>query len=183
MAAALPLESVPAEAFDGEGMTATTAHVDAEFGAISETVRFHERHDSADSGVQAAAAAAATGSDAHSRFSRAQWARLRDSLWHRRWLRQYFPEEGVLIRERVREGHVEELYLDLIVVASIAALAHDLRHGYDGITSVQDFGLLFSALYSSWRTLTLLWNAYGIKGVRGRASSCLSPRVWPVHSL
>jgi hypothetical protein len=142
--------------------------LDKEFGAITGTeVRFHERVASSDSEAEVMAVGKETGQPANQRFSKAQWRRLRNHIWHPRWLRQYFPEQGVLVREKdARKPSNEELYLDLILVAAIASLSHQLRHDFHGWSSVENFMLLFAALYSSWRTLMFLWNAFGTKGVR-----------------
>lgn len=142
-----------------------THHLEEEFGALGGTsVRFHERSDSEASSVQARRARAKAGAG-DGRFGRARWARLKDLLWHRRWLRQYFSEEGVLVREHHRRPSNEELFLDLILVAALASLSHELRHNFDGWSSVENFILLFGALYSSWRTIMSLWNSFGTRGV------------------
>jgi low temperature requirement protein LtrA len=55
----------------------------------------------------------------------------------------------------------QELFGDLIVVAAIASLAHQLRYHYDGWPSIEAFTLLFAALHTSWRTVVSLFNSFG----------------------
>lgn len=160
-AAAAPAAAAAAHADHAEKATAA---LEEEFGALDGVVRFHDRSDSEDSEVQARHAHDKAGGGRGGRFSRAQWLRLGDLLWHRRWLRQYFSEEGVLVREHHRRPSMEELFLDLIIVAALASLSHELRHSFDGWPSVEEFILLFGALYSSWRTVIYMWNAFGSKG-------------------
>jgi hypothetical protein len=164
--------------------------VDAEFGAISgAVVEHHDRVDSSDlsdnpeiCGIAAAALAAAAppgsggprplappGAGDHYCSKKAQrrrqWRRLQRRLWHPRWLRQYFREEGVLVREPgLRKIGNEELYLDLIIVANIAALGQDLKKYFKGWHEVETFMLLFGAVYTSWRNVLFLWNMFGTKG-------------------
>jgi hypothetical protein len=143
--------------------------VDAEFGAITgAVVEHHDRVDSDDTSdlpdCSAPAATPCAGSPDRVLHAR-QWQRLRRRLWHRRWLRQYFREEGVLVREPgLRKIGNEELYLDLIIVANIAALGQDLKNSFKGWHEVETFLLLFGAVYTSWRNIAFLWNMFGTKG-------------------
>lgn len=144
-------------------------HVEEEFGAISNTtVQFHEGPVSSAGGSECgdeASGKPCSPRQSHTRVNARQLRRLRRKLFAKRWLRQYFPQQGVLMRENVRKERKEEdLYLDLIVVAAVASLSHELRHHFDGWPSVENFILLFAALYSSWRSLMFLWNGFGTKG-------------------
>lgn len=149
----------------GPGHSQVQDHIEEEFGKLKNTeVQFHSGPaSSADGSVDAETAAACATAVAegraptvcarHDRVNARQLRRLRRKLFAPRWLRQYFPQEGVLRREAVRKERKEEdLYLDLIVVAAIAALSHELRHHFfeDGWASVENFILLFGALYSRY---------------------------------
>lgn len=142
--------------------------LEEEFGVARDDVQYHDRRNSDGSMNEPCALKNDNGDPVictGGPRSAVQWRRLRNRLWHRRWLRQYFSAPKVLVRERQkRQIHNEELYLDLIIVANIAALGHELRETFGGWAAVEKFILLFGAVSASWRTLVLLWNLYGTLG-------------------
>lgn len=143
--------------------------LEEEFGVARDDVQYHDRRRSDESdqpcAVKLDADDGTPGACQASPRSPAQWRRLRKRLWHRRWLRQYFSAPNVLVREREkRRIHNEELYLDLVIVANIAALGHELRETFGGWDAVEKFILLFGPVSASWRTLIILWNLYGTLG-------------------
>jgi low temperature requirement protein LtrA len=134
-----------------------------EFGDLADDVEHYAVHSSSESSVNEISVVAEA--KLLSAFSRSQWARLRRRLWHRRWLRQYFRGEGVLVREEgLRKIGNEELFLDLIIVANIAAIGHELRHTFGGWQEIEHFVLLFGAVYNSWRVILYLFNMFGTQG-------------------
>lgn len=87
---------------------------------------------------------------------------FRRSLFRKRKLMQYFYNDVLFRSKERRQLTREELFLDLVLVASIAALGHHLRVSVTW-HSLQIFILLFSAIYSAWRTTVLLWNFWGLR--------------------
>lgn len=94
----------------------------------------------------------------HERF-----ARLRGRLFAERHLMQYFYNDTLYRTDGHRRVGPDELFLDLVIVGGIAALGHELREMYSGWRDVEKFILLFSALYSSWRTVVMLWNLWDLR--------------------
>eukprot|EP00172_Hildenbrandia_rubra_P000567 Plantae.Rhodophyta-Hildenbrandia_rubra.ctg13016.p1 GENE.Plantae.Rhodophyta-Hildenbrandia_rubra.ctg13016~~Plantae.Rhodophyta-Hildenbrandia_rubra.ctg13016.p1 ORF type:complete len:753 (+),score=123.31 Plantae.Rhodophyta-Hildenbrandia_rubra.ctg13016:4625-6883(+) len=85
---------------------------------------------------------------------------LTKRLMRPRWLRQYFLD-GQLVRElKPRKVMPEELFLDLIIVANVAVLGHELRESNLGWEDVEKFILLFGVIWSSWRNFAFLWNLF-----------------------
>ncbi len=54
--------------------------------------------------------------------------------------------------------------MDLIIVANIAAIGHELRESFNGWYEFEKFFLLFGAVYSSWRGLVFYWNLWSSTG-------------------
>lgn len=87
---------------------------------------------------------------------------FRRSLFRKRKLMQYFYNDVLFRSKERRQLTREELFLDLVLVASIAALGHHLR-AHVTWHSMQTFILLFTAIYSAWRETVLLWNFWGLR--------------------
>ncbi|PXF41093.1 hypothetical protein BWQ96_09197 [Gracilariopsis chorda] len=85
------------------------------------------------------------------------------ALFERRHLQQYYASEVLYRTAQRRTVAPDELFLDLVLVGGIAALGHELRENFHSWKDVEKFFLLFAAIYSSWRTVILLWNLWGIK--------------------
>ena len=86
--------------------------------------------------------------------------RLRKRLFQERQLQQHF-EGNVLFRTMSsRTVTQDELFLDLIIVANIAAIGHELRESFQGWKEFEKFFLLFGAVYSVWRGLVSFWNLW-----------------------
>lgn len=96
----------------------------------------------------------------HARSER--WRRLVRRCYRPRHLMQYFYNETLYRTVGLRKVTTEELFLDLVIVAAIAALGHELRESPITWRTVEKFLLLFAAVYSSWRQVVLLWNLWGI---------------------
>lgn len=92
-----------------------------------------------------------------------RWKRLRSNLFHERHLMQFFYNETLYRSRESRKVCREELFLDLVIVAAIAALGHELRAVPISWPAVEKFILLFFALYSAWRHVVALWNNWGVK--------------------
>lgn len=94
---------------------------------------------------------------------RAHTGRVFRRLFRKRQLLQYFYND-VLFRTRHGRGvSREELFLDLVLVAAIATLGHHLRVSEITWSNIENFLLLFTAIYSAWRQIVLLWNFWGVK--------------------
>eukprot|EP00177_Eucheuma_denticulatum_P001544 GFKZ01002762.1.p1 GENE.GFKZ01002762.1~~GFKZ01002762.1.p1 ORF type:complete len:626 (-),score=72.62 GFKZ01002762.1:40-1917(-) len=92
-----------------------------------------------------------------------KWSKLRSRLLMKRHLMQYFYDD-ILYRTRgIRKVTTEELFLDLIIVAVVAALGHELRESAISWEALEKFMLLFSAVYISWRGIVILWNLWGVQ--------------------
>lgn len=89
--------------------------------------------------------------------------RLKRRLFAKRHLMQYFHDEVLYRTEGNRKVGADELFLDLVIVGSIAALGHELRETFKGWEDIEKFFLLFTAMYSSWRTVVLLWNLFDLR--------------------
>lgn len=87
---------------------------------------------------------------------------FRRSLFRKRKLMQYFYNDVLFRSKERRQLSREELFLDLVLVAAIAALGHQLRVSITW-SSLQTFVLLFAAIYSAWREIVLLWNLWALK--------------------
>lgn len=92
-----------------------------------------------------------------------RWRRLWQRLFHERHLMQYFYQSTLYRTVGIRKVSTEELFFDLVIVAAIAALGHELRASEITWSSVEKFILLFSAVYNSWRHVVILWNLWGIQ--------------------
>lgn len=89
-------------------------------------------------------------------------SRFLHSLFRRRQLMQYFYND-ILFRSRsMRHLSREELFLDLVLVASTASLGHHLRESITWM-NVQIFLLLYMAIYSAFRQVVFSWNLWGVK--------------------
>ena len=106
-----------------------------------------------------------------------------------RWLRQYFID-GQLVREvRPRKVKEEELFLDLILVANVAVLGHELRVSDVKWVDVEKFILLFGVIWSSWKNFAFLWNLFSShpdlleKGVVALAMFALSGVGVSAHAI
>jgi len=84
-------------------------------------------------------------------------------LLRRRYLRQYF-EGDTLVREvSERKVSYDELFLDLIMVASLATLNHELRADVTWL-SLGRFVTGFGSLWIIWRDVGFQWNLWGSYG-------------------
>lgn len=92
----------------------------------------------------------------------ARWKRLYERCVRPRHLMQYFYNETLYRTVGVRKVTTEELFLDLVIVAAIAALGHELRESEINWRSLEKFLLLFGAVVASWRQVVMLWNLWGI---------------------
>lgn len=90
-----------------------------------------------------------------------RWHRLGRRLFRERHLMQYFYNDTLYRTVGVRKVSTEELFLDLVIVAAIAALGHELRESEITWLAVEKFLLLFTAVYSSWRENVICWNLWG----------------------
>lgn len=134
------------------------AHHIHEFGEVDRIVHVAQSESSAAEEDQPVLPISVKGQLARSE----RWGRLYRRCYRPRHLMQYFYNETLYRTIQTRKVTTEELFLDLVIVAAIAALGHELRES--GITwaSVEKFMLLFSAVISSWRQAVLLWNFWGI---------------------
>ncbi|CDF34786.1 unnamed protein product [Chondrus crispus] len=89
--------------------------------------------------------------------------RVWNRLFHDRHLMQYFYQGTLYRTVGKRKVGTEELFFDLVIVAAVAALGHELRISEITWQSTEKFILLFSAVYNSWRQSVLLWNLWGIQ--------------------
>lgn len=76
---------------------------------------------------------------------------------------QYFDSDVLYRSAESRKVGPDELFLDLVIVGGVAALGHELRESFKGWPDIEKFFLLFTALYSSWRSIVLLWNLFDVK--------------------
>lgn len=90
-----------------------------------------------------------------------QAKRLKRRLFKPRRLKQYFRGQELYRTEKPRPIQTDELFLDLIIVANIAAIGHELRETFKGWFEIEKFFLLFSAILSVWRAVLLYWNLFG----------------------
>ena len=88
--------------------------------------------------------------------------RLGNRLFKPRHLMQYFFNDTLFRTRETRKVCSEELFLDLVIVASVASLGHELRAAPISWPTVEKFILLFAAVYSSWREAVFVWNLWGI---------------------
>ena len=88
--------------------------------------------------------------------------RLKNKCFHERNIHQYWQGDTLYRSAASRSIGSEELFLDLVMVGGIAAIGHELRETFQGWREVETVLLLFSALYSSWRQVVLLWNIWGV---------------------
>jgi len=86
--------------------------------------------------------------------------RLRKRLFRPRKLQQYFRGTTLYRTPENRKITNDELFLDLIIVAAVAAIGHELRETFQGWYEMEKFLLLFGAVYSVWRGLALYWNLW-----------------------
>lgn len=92
-----------------------------------------------------------------------RWRRLWHRLFRERHLMQYFYNDTLYRTVGIRKVSKEELFLDLVIVAAIAAIGHELRESEITWSAIEKFWLLFTAVYSSWSQTVLLWNLWGIQ--------------------
>ncbi|KAI0564344.1 Low temperature requirement A protein [Gracilaria domingensis] len=85
------------------------------------------------------------------------------TLFDKRHLQQYFYAETLYRSPHTRTVRPDELFFDLVLVGGIAALGHELRENFSSWKDVEKFFLLFSAIYSSWRVIIMMWNFWDIK--------------------
>eukprot|EP00186_Timspurckia_oligopyrenoides_P000766 CAMPEP_0182443034 /NCGR_PEP_ID=MMETSP1172-20130603/1878_1 /TAXON_ID=708627 /ORGANISM="Timspurckia oligopyrenoides, Strain CCMP3278" /LENGTH=576 /DNA_ID=CAMNT_0024638183 /DNA_START=120 /DNA_END=1850 /DNA_ORIENTATION=- len=81
----------------------------------------------------------------------------------KRFLRQFY-DGTKLIREagERKVGH-DELFLDLVVVAAIATLSHEIRAEETALGFLK-FVLLFGVIWNLWRDCGVYWNVWGSYG-------------------
>jgi len=77
-----------------------------------------------------------------------------------RRLRQYFVGDVMHRERRTRKVGFDELFLDLIVVANIAVLGHELRETFTGWNELEKFFLLFQVVWVIWRDNLMFWNMF-----------------------
>eukprot|EP00177_Eucheuma_denticulatum_P008666 GFKZ01015760.1.p1 GENE.GFKZ01015760.1~~GFKZ01015760.1.p1 ORF type:complete len:625 (-),score=65.08 GFKZ01015760.1:570-2444(-) len=134
------------------------AHHIHEFGEVEKLVHVKQR----ESSVEAEQRPVAPVSNKSRAARHNRWSRLRGRLFRRRHLMQYFYN-GILYRTNgLRKVTTEELFLDLVIVAAVAALGHELRETEISWSPIEKFILLFNAVYASWRHIVVLWNLYGV---------------------
>lgn len=93
--------------------------------------------------------------------------RLRRRLVRKRQLQQHFVGDTLYRTAGMRTVSQDELFLDLIIVAAVAGIGHELRETFTGWPELEKFLLLFGAVYSSWRALVIYWNLWGVSGDMG----------------
>lgn len=93
---------------------------------------------------------------------RGRFQRFRYSLFKRRQLMQYFYRNVLFRGRNKRHLSREELFLDLVLVASIASLGHHLRDDVSWL-NIQICLLLYMAIHSAFRQLIFTWNLWGAK--------------------
>ncbi|GAB0491361.1 hypothetical protein MMPV_002614 [Pyropia vietnamensis] len=87
--------------------------------------------------------------------------RVRRRLLRPRHLRQYI-QDGTLVREHAtRAAGPSELFFDLIIVSTLAALGHQLRVKFGDSGDLQKIFLLFTVVWFSWRDTVYLVNVLG----------------------
>lgn len=87
--------------------------------------------------------------------------RVRRGLLRPRHLRQYI-QDGTLVREHAtRAAGPAELFFDLIIVSTLAALGHQLRVKFGDSGDLQKIFLLFTVVWFSWRDTVYLVNVLG----------------------
>lgn len=137
--------------------THTPHHVE-EFGEVRENI---VHLDNVHHSVEEVPVAPISRKDKLARHER--FGRLRDRLFAERHLMQYFYNDTLYRTEGNRKIGPDELFLDLVIVGGIAALGHELRETFSGWLDIEKFILLFCALYTSWRTVIMLWNLFDLR--------------------
>lgn len=133
------------------------AHHLHEFGHVDRLVHVAASHSSAD---EIHPVAPVSNKSPLARNER--WRRLARRLYRPRHLMQYFFNDTLYRTRDIRRVSSEELFLDLVIVAAVASLGHELRAQPISWRSVEKFLLLFAAVYQSWRQAVFLWNLWGV---------------------
>lgn len=87
-----------------------------------------------------------------------------DLLYSQRPLRQWVVGDShVAGAAHSRAIGYDELFFDLVIVATIAVFGDDLRERFTGWSEVHRFLLLYGTVISVWRESTLLYNQIGTR--------------------
>lgn len=97
-------------------------------------------------------------------FAESRYTRLRKRVVRPRHIQQHIIGDTLYRTAGRRSVSKDELFLDLIIVACIAAIGHELRDSFAGWEELEKFLLLFGAVYSSWHAQVLYWNMWGVTG-------------------
>lgn len=145
----------PVAAASGEHETVS------EFGKGLPTRYYEEPPSSEDEGDEAPDRAGEAGCGQSDPSGPVPLRRVRRGLLRPRHLRQYI-QDGTLVREHAtRTAGPAELFFDLIIVSTLAALGHQLRVKFGDSGDLQKIFLLFTVVWFSWRDTVYLVNVLG----------------------
>lgn len=89
---------------------------------------------------------------------------IRRGLFRRRSLMQYFHGKKLYRAAKSRKIGANEIFFDLVIVGNVGGLGHHLRAHFESWRDIEQFIILFAAVYSSWRAQIFFWNLFDLRG-------------------